>query len=94
MNDGTAGFSRVTLRVSPSPIHAPRDFSMTTFVATPLRLVTTAPPVATRRCENPADPVDLLAAFRKRLAAYQAERAHRQRRADWYLCQRAQRTNR
>ena len=46
----------------------------------------------TRRCDCPDDPIDLRAAWRKRLADHQAKIERRRQRVDWYLNHRAARS--
>jgi hypothetical protein len=63
-----------------------------TFKPSPLKLVPTAPKIVTRKCENPPDPIDAVADWKRRLAAHEAIKARRLQRIDWYLTQRAARS--
>jgi hypothetical protein len=87
------GFLVVKLATSETMVHAPRTVTLSWFEPlTRMRIVNKgAPPLTFQKCENPPDPVDAKAAWRKRLADYQAIRERREVRAENYLNQRSAR---
>lgn len=81
-----AGFSAATITVSDTPVHTPRQVTIPVFMPAPLRLVVLGAPALTlKRCDGPADPIDMLAAYRKRRADYDAIQARRLQRIEGYL---------
>lgn len=79
------------------PLHVSRaDLPRLGIIGRILRIIADPPaaPVSVsirRTCTNPPDPVDLRAAWLKRLADYQAKRDRRLQRIDLYMTQRTSR---